>query len=137
MSLFKKAANPIFTTHEHSNHPAESVKSLSEDKFWSTIGKIRWVDVSENKMNIAVTKSILSANLSTSELSEFKNRVRETMNELKKYMKKCGYSNLNDEFLSHIVGKGKLFYYNVLDDPEFATYLLAGDTQNFWTVLEK
>jgi len=41
----------------------------------------------------------------------------------------------SDEFLSHIVGKGKMFYYNVLDDSDFATYLLAGETQNLWELL--
>lgn len=152
MSLFKKAANPIFTTHELpipipsssgtsgiSEQPElseERVTSLSEDKFWSAIDKIRWTDASEHKMNVKATRLVLSTYLSASELSEFKNRLRKNMDDLEKNMRKCGYSNTNDEFLSHIVGKGKLFYYNVLDDSEFATYLLAGDTQNLWTILD-
>lgn len=147
MSIFKKITNPIFTMRELSEqpevseHPTDSIgivdSAVSEGKFWSVIDKIQWVDESDHKMNIAITRSKLTTYLSASELIEFKIRLRKYMDDLRENMKKYDYPNTNDEFLSHIVGKGKIFYYSTLKDPEFATYLLDGDTQNFWSILDK
>ena len=69
------------------------------------------------------------------EFEAFKNRLRKNMDDLYKIMKKHGYENADNEFLSHVVGKGKLFFYNVVDDPEFAIYLFAGEAQDLWSVV--
>jgi len=156
--MFKKKAEPIYTTkareenllsessedfsdlleddHLDEEEPEEQEKrQMMEDKFWNEIEKIRWLDSSDRFMNIDTTRSNLKSRLKDDEFEAFKNRLRKNMDDLYKIMKKHGYENADNEFLSHVVGKGKLFFYNVLDDPEFAIYLFAGEAQDLWSVV--
>ena len=108
------------------------VSVMSEDEFWKEIDKIRWLDVSERTMNVQTTQNRIRENMNSEQLKLFTEYLEKYMAELKSTMEKKGYTELSEEFLSHVVGKGGVFYYNVLEDPDFATYLLAGEAQNLW-----
>lgn len=153
--IFKNKAGPIYTLGENASSPEEEWSSeewsedesgeslelsdeltpLSDAQFWNIIGKLRWSDLSDGKMNISLVKERLASVASAVQIEQCRSKMAEIMANLKELMVSVGYEeNIDNEFLSHVIGKGRVFYYNVLDDPEFSTYLLAGETQNLWMV---
>jgi hypothetical protein len=115
----------------------------SDEKFWNEVDKLYWRDRSDSVMQIAGVQNSLKSKYSTEDLETYRAYLRKYMDDLKTMMVEGGQNGdiLSDRILSHIVGKGQLFYAAVSDDPDFAMYLIVddedNDAQDLWSVFEK
>jgi hypothetical protein len=105
--------------------------TMSDDEFWKEISLLGWVEVSDGPRNTSAKIKKLQSN---PKIKSFKEKLRKYMDEVKEAVLTVDglVETVDDEFTSHVVGKGKSFFYNVLADPIFAMYLFSGETEDLW-----
>jgi hypothetical protein len=118
---------------------AASATTLSDEDFWNGIEHLGWQDRSDHIMNPASVRAQLCSRFKPEEMQNFVDRLWECMEEIREVLLNSGQSEelITDALLSHIVGKGMIFYTCVLDDPDFAMYLTVGegeDVQDLWSI---
>lgn len=131
--------------HDRENADAEQLIK-DEDDFWVFIAKLNWCDRSDHYINKEqITRKITTA-LGPSDIGRFKFYCEKLMDTLKKQIidDKCMYFEGayfdKKSFLSHIVARGREYYYSILESTDVAEYLLSsyGDEfQNFWVCIPK
>jgi hypothetical protein len=116
---------------EESSESSEDI-GISEEQFWKTVDSLNWRDASDSVMNIVACKRKISSAYG------FKQKLVQYAGALKNSMVSKGTDEklLTDTVLSHIVGKGQIFYTATLEDPEFASYIIDGsEAQSLYDLL--
>lgn len=164
--IFKKKARPIYDaepmkTYDYENTNAtpgatpiaqplavssavpisESNETItSEDSFWNEIDKLNWRDKSDSVLDIQRIRNNFQSKYSKEDKKRIHTYALTFMLSLRDILLNNNQPEelLTHKLLSHIVGKGREFYYAVLDDPDFAMYLLMEDNdedQDLWKVI--
>lgn len=131
--------------HDRANADAEQLIK-EEDDFWEFIAKLNWCDRSDHYINKKqITQKITTA-LGPSDIGRFTFYCEKLMDILKKQIidDKCIYFEDvyldKRSFLSHIVARGREYYYSILESTDVAEYLLSSysnEFQNFWICIPK
>lgn len=155
--IFKKKARPIYDASPNTRYDYETSSgapttanaentevmftiTLPDESFWNGIEHLGWQDRSDQVMIPANIRERLCSRFTPAEMQQFHKHLRDRMEDIREVLLDNNQSEelITDALLSHIVGKGMIFYTSVLDDPDFAMYLTVGegeDVQDLWSIV--
>jgi hypothetical protein len=118
--------------HAPGTPPTEKARPWTRDRFWKWVATLDWRD--RNDAPDTARQVALWARLSPWDQSQIRERYSELLRNLHatmaplvwRYEMSPGFVH---GFLSHIIGRGEVFYAAIAADPEFSTYLLSDASQ--------